>query len=188
MARKNLGLKTSLRTYEKKHHKLEPPRDKPERSERRKFKKDQKERRRSKYTRSGQRSKQDNSKTEGIGASEIERHKSVGERLRCAWPSDRKGSHRVKDCIRPIKLDKGTASYPKAKEYQKMKIAGIKLPSEAEESSEESDSSDSDEEESGSDSEEEDSEGEYLGKGDSVAEEEDEEEPGYWWDSPSDSD
>ena len=60
-------------------------------------------------------------KTEGISDSEMQRRKESGEYLRCTWPSDRKGSHRVKDCIRPIKLDKGTASYPKAKEYQRIK-------------------------------------------------------------------
>jgi hypothetical protein len=38
------------------------------------------------------------------------------------------------DCIRPIKLDKGTASYPKAKEYQKMNVAGIELASEEDDS------------------------------------------------------
>jgi len=63
----------------------------------------------------------DYSKTEGISDSEIQRWKESGECLRCAWPSARKGSHRVKDCIRPIKLDKGMASYPKAKENQRIK-------------------------------------------------------------------
>ena len=53
-------------------------------------------------------------KTEGIAFNEIDRRKSAGECLRCAWPSDRKGTHWVKDCIRPVKRDKGTASYPKA--------------------------------------------------------------------------
>jgi hypothetical protein len=37
--------------------------------------------------------------------------------LRCAWLSDRKGTHRVKDCRRPVTLEKGTASYPKTKGY-----------------------------------------------------------------------
>jgi hypothetical protein len=59
------------------------------------------------------------SKTAGINKAEIQRRKSAGECLCCAWPSHRKGTHRVKDCIRPIKLDKGTASYPRAKVYQK---------------------------------------------------------------------
>jgi hypothetical protein len=60
-------------------------------------------------------------KTEGIDEADIQRRKGEGECLRCAWPSDRKGFHRVKDCIRPIKLDKGTANFPKAKEYQRIK-------------------------------------------------------------------
>jgi len=58
----------------------------------------------------------------GINGSEIQRRKSSGEYLRCAWPADRKGSHRVKDCIRPIKLTEGTATFPKAKEYQQQPI------------------------------------------------------------------
>jgi len=64
-------------------------------------------------------------RTEGIDEAEIQRRKSEGECLRCAWPADRKGTHKVKDCIRSIKLERGTASYPKAKEYQKIKRADI---------------------------------------------------------------
>jgi hypothetical protein len=60
-------------------------------------------------------------KTEGINPKELKRRRETGECLRCAWPSDRKGTHRVADCKRPIKLDKGTANFPKAKEYQKIK-------------------------------------------------------------------
>jgi hypothetical protein len=63
----------------------------------------------------------DYSKTEGINEAEIQTRKGKGECLRRAWPVDRKGTHRGKDCIRPIKLDTGTADYPKAKEYQKIK-------------------------------------------------------------------
>jgi hypothetical protein len=63
------------------------------------------------------------SKTEGIEVSEIDRRKPSGECLRCAWPADRKGTHRVKDCIRPIKLDRGNDSYPKNKSYQQLKTA-----------------------------------------------------------------
>jgi hypothetical protein len=58
-------------------------------------------------------------KTVGINEPEIQRRKKEGKCLRCAWPADKKGSHRVKDCVRRIKLDKGIASYPKDKEYQK---------------------------------------------------------------------
>jgi len=61
--------------------------------------------------------KKDNSKTAGIDQAEIQRRRSTGECLRCAWPNDRKGNHRVADCIRPVKLDKGTAGLPKAKGY-----------------------------------------------------------------------
>jgi len=59
--------------------------------------------------------KEDYTKTEGISNSERARRKVAGECLRCAWPSSIKESHQVKDCIRPIKLDKGTAKYPEAK-------------------------------------------------------------------------
>jgi len=143
-ARKNLSLKAQFKTEDSALQRFKT--DKPDKKERqfkkrssthfekKKFKKDQSERR----------SKEDYSKTEGIEPLEIERRKAAGECLRCAWPSDRKGSHRVKDCIRPVKLDKGTASYPKAKEYQKMKIAGLELLDE----DSQSDSSDQSEDES----------------------------------------
>jgi hypothetical protein len=49
--------------------------------------------------------------------------------LRCAWPADRKGKHNTKDCYRPIKLDKGTADFPKAKAYQKMRIGAVEIES-----------------------------------------------------------
>jgi hypothetical protein len=75
----------------------------------------------------------------------------------------------VKDCIRPIKLDMGTASYCKAKEYRKMTVAVMMLSSDEEDGSdsESEDSQDSEgSEDSGSseesDSEEEESEGEYC--------------------------
>jgi len=60
----------------------------------------------------------DCNKTEGIIDSEISRRKAAGECLRCAWPCDRKGSHRVKDCVQQIKLDKGTAIFSKDRNYQ----------------------------------------------------------------------
>jgi hypothetical protein len=49
--------------------------------------------------------------------------------LRCAWPADRKGKHNTKDCYRPIKLDRGTADFPKAKAYQKMRIGVVEIES-----------------------------------------------------------
>jgi len=56
---------------------------------------------------------------EGVEISEIKRRKAADECLRCAWPSDRKGIHWIKDCRRPIKLDKGTAPYARKNQYQK---------------------------------------------------------------------
>jgi len=181
-ARNNLGLKNQFkakekalsrfrRNEEKDYSKKEKKSRKSERSDRKKFKKDRKPER-------------DNTKTEGIDSSELQRRKAAGECLRCAWPSDRKGNHRVVDCRRPIKLDKGTAPFPKAKDYQKMKVAGMQLESDSEESS--SDDSESEEEEDSEEdeSEEEQSEGECL---DGEYEQQEEKEERNWWDSPSDS-
>jgi len=71
-------------------------------------------------------------KTEGISSSEVESRRVAGECLRCAWPSDRTGSRRVKDCVRQIKLDKGTAIYPKAKRFEKIIISDPDISSEQE--------------------------------------------------------
>jgi len=78
--------------------------------------------------------KKGNSSLEGIDQAEIKRRKNTGECLRCAWPSDRKGSHRVADCRRPIKLEKGTAGFPKAREYSRLKQATQNTPDEIESS------------------------------------------------------
>jgi len=59
-------------------------------------------------------SKKGNTKTEGIDLQEINRWKLAGECLHCAWPPDEKGTHRVKNCIRPIKLSLETANHRKA--------------------------------------------------------------------------
>jgi len=64
---------------------------------------------------------------EGISEKELSRRRKDKECLRCAWPSDRKGKHFSRDCRRPIKTDEGTASFPKAKEYQKMRIGALEL-------------------------------------------------------------
>jgi hypothetical protein len=73
-------------------------------------------------------------KTEGIDEAEIQRRKGEGECLRCAWPSGQKGSHRVADCRRPIKLSKGTACHPKAKKSPELKQASRHIPIEEESS------------------------------------------------------
>jgi len=181
--RNNLSLKAQFRTKEKSLERFRnekpdrkerrPKKDRGGRIEKRKFSKD----------RSDRKPKRDNSKTEGIESSEIDRRKAAGECLRCAWPSDRTGSHRVKDRVRPIKLDKGTATYPKAKEYQKIKIAATGLPEHEDESEDEVSSTD----ESESSSEDEDSEREFLDDTDEE-ELEEQEEAGNWWDSPEVSD
>jgi hypothetical protein len=86
--------------------------------------------------------RKDNPRTAGIDQTEIARRKETGECLRCAWPSDKKGSHRAADCSRPIKLDNGTAGFPKTKEYLKAKTISQLFPVE-EESSELSSSEES---------------------------------------------
>jgi hypothetical protein len=53
--------------------------------------------------------------TEGIDGSELRRRIAAGECQRCAWPHDRKGSHKTVDCFRWKRLDKGTAPFPKRK-------------------------------------------------------------------------
>jgi len=60
-----------------------------------------------------------NSKIEGIDLSEMKRRKAADECLRCAWPSDRKGNHYVKDCRQRIKTAKGTAIFAKGNNYQR---------------------------------------------------------------------
>jgi len=187
-ARKNLGLKAQFRAKDSALQRFKTDKsDKKERRfkersgtrfEKKKFKKDRSERRQ----------KKDYSKTEGIEPSEVERRKAAGECLRCAWPSNRKGSHRVKDCVRPIKLDKGTASFPKAKEYQKMKMGGLELLDE-ESQSDSSEESDEESEEESEDDSESDSEGEYFDQDEEEGEEQEEQqEEGNWWDSPPPSD
>jgi hypothetical protein len=125
-----LHLKASLRIRKKNYSELAKPRysrQKKDRSERKSRKKNRNFK--VKKDRCKHRPNKHFSKAEGIEATEIERRKAVGECLRCTWPSDRKGNYRVKDCVRSIKLDKGTASYPKDKEYQRMKIAGLLIDS-----------------------------------------------------------
>lgn len=53
----------------------------------------------------------------GINKDELQRWRSGGECLRCAWPSDRKGAHWVNKCKRPLKLEKGTASFSEDKRH-----------------------------------------------------------------------
>jgi hypothetical protein len=77
-------------------------------------------------------------KTEGIDEAEVQRRKAAGEYLRCAWPANRKGAHRVKDCHRPIKLDKGTTDFPKGKYSARVRQSSVEDSSTEASSSEES--------------------------------------------------
>jgi hypothetical protein len=56
---------------------------------------------------------------EEIQQDELDRRRKARQCMRCAWPTDRKGSHKTIDCYRPVKTDAGTADFPKAKGYQK---------------------------------------------------------------------
>ena len=191
-ARKNLRLKATLRTYGKrftnnnKSNQRTRKKDRSEKLQKCSWDVSRAEQNKFKNHRSERRSNKDFSKTEEIESSEIEPRKAAGECLWCVSPGEEKGSHRVKDCMRPIKWDKGTASYPKPKIYQKMKVAGLELDCEEEgSSSSKSDSSDSGSKEESSDEEEEESEGEYLDE--KIKEEQQEEETEMkWWDLPSD--
>jgi len=66
-------------------------------------------------------------KIEGIPDKELHWRRKEKECKRCAWPSYRKGQHKTVDCYRPINLTEGTADFPKAKAYQKMKIGALEL-------------------------------------------------------------
>jgi hypothetical protein len=58
-------------------------------------------------------------RTAGIDGSELTRRKAAGECQRCAWPKDRKGSHKTIDSFRWKRVEKGTAPFPKKKRYNK---------------------------------------------------------------------
>jgi hypothetical protein len=62
--------------------------------------------------------------TEGIDGNELRRRKAAGECQRCAWPRDRKGSHKNLDCFRWKRLENGTAPFPKKKVYDKEEDLG----------------------------------------------------------------
>jgi len=80
------------------------------------------------------------SKMEGICETEIQWRKSMGDCLLCAWPSDRKGNHRVEDRILPINLHNGTATHPKCKEQYTVANALLSASPDNKESKNESDS------------------------------------------------
>jgi hypothetical protein len=125
--------------------------------------------------------------TEGIDKSELDRRKAAGECQRCAWPGDRKGAHKTMDCVRWTKKDVGTASFPKAKEYQKLKIGAYNQDSESEIDLYTTDDSDSSNEERPEDEEEESPEEEEEEIQEKFSEEESENEETVspernWWD------
>jgi hypothetical protein len=62
------------------------------------------------------------SQTEGIEASELPRRKAAEECKCCAWPKDRKGSHKTLDCFRSMQQGQATAPFPKTQPYEKKQI------------------------------------------------------------------
>jgi len=64
---------------------------------------------------------------EGVPQHELDRRNNSGECMRCGWTADREGTHKTRDCYRPLKTDKGTAKFPKNKEYQKLGVGAYKL-------------------------------------------------------------
>jgi hypothetical protein len=124
-ARKNLG----VRTPRERDRKPEKPKDKF------RVKKDfkpQKEWKNKKFVdrNSGGTVKTFAMQTEGVPQAELDRRKKARECMPCAWPADRKGNHNSMDCYRPVKSDVGTANFPKAKEYQKLRVGAYELENE----------------------------------------------------------
>ena len=116
--------------------------------------------------------------TEGIDKSELDRRKAAGECQRCAWPGDRKGAHKTMDCFRWARKEIGTAPFPKAKDYQKLKVGAYDQESEIDLYTTDDDSEDSEDSDNSED------EQEYL---DEDKEEEEEETERNWWDSDTES-
>jgi len=128
-ARENLLIK-SYDTKDRSHKKDKKDKNRVSK----KYDKPWKESKRNKFDKKGkfEERKEDSSfkdKIEGIPNDELDRRRREKECLRCAWPADRKGKHNTKDCYRPIKLDKGTADFPEAKAYQKMRIEAVEIES-----------------------------------------------------------
>ena len=124
---------------------------------------------------------------EGIDKSELDRRKAAGECQRCARPGDRKGAHKTMDCYRWARKETGTAPFPKAKDYQKLKIGAYDQESEIDLYTTDEDSSDSeseDESSDGSEQENEDTDEEILEEEEASEEECDQVEKN-WWDSDS---
>jgi len=65
--------------------------------------------------------------TENIPQDESNRRKKAREYIRYAWQADRKGNHKTMDYHRAVKTDAGTANFPKAKEYQKLRVGAYEL-------------------------------------------------------------
>lgn len=98
---------------------------------------------------------------------------------------DREGNNKVRDCIRPIKLDKRTASFSKEKHYQKMKIAAMILQNEEDSSISHSERSVADDSNDESEANEE-SENEYFDKEDEQEDKREENDERKSWYSTSD--
>jgi len=123
--------------------------------------------------------------TEGIEKSELDRRKAAGECQRCAWPGDRKGAHKTMSCYRWARKEIGTAPFPKAKDYQKLKVGAYDQESEVDLYTTDNDSEESDDSEDSDVSED---EQECLDEDEEKEiEEEEEEKERNWWDSDDES-
>jgi len=120
-ARKNLGLRTTKIKEDRQKKPKDNFRVKKEYKPRKKFKD------RKFVDKKGGEIKTFATQTQGIPQDELDRRKKSRECMRCGWPADRKGNHKTMDCYRPVKTDKGTANFPKAKEYQKLRIGAYEL-------------------------------------------------------------
>jgi len=65
--------------------------------------------------------------TERVPQHELTERTNAKECMSCAWPADRKESHKAIHCYRAVKTDAGSASFPEPKEYQKVKIGASDL-------------------------------------------------------------
>lgn len=65
-------------------------------------------------------------KTDCINKSALNSRKAAQEYQSYAWPGDSKGAHETLDCYRWKRMENGTASFPKAKESQMLKIEPYK--------------------------------------------------------------
>jgi len=184
-AKKNLGLKRSFAETKKEKPRYKERFDKPT-TLKKPFQRKEKFQEKN-FKMKNESRKMYAEQVEGIDKSELDRRKSAGEYQRCAWPGDAKGSHKTMDCFQWKRMDKGTAPFPKGKDYQKLKVGAFRQ-EESDIDLYTTDDEESSDEQSSSEDEEEEGEDDLLEDQDIEEIEEPEEQPERnWWDSDSDS-